>query len=677
MKKFVFLILAVFCIAPMFCFVDAQGVPAPFTVRLHTMYTGLSRPVLIRGANDGTGRLFILQQGGVIRVVQPGSATPSDFINLSSKITVPVSSSDERGLLGLAFHPQYATNGKFYVNYTRVGDGATIVAEYRVSTGNPNQGDISSERVLFTIPQPFSNHNGGMLNFSPADGYLYIGQGDGGSANDPGNRAQNRAQLLGKILRIDVNIPTGSTVPYLIPPTNPFTGAGTVRCDVGATTNGNTCQEIWATGMRNPWRWSFDRGGTNPLYAGDVGQNAVEEIDIITGGANYGWRVYEGTQCSNNDAQLCTTPNSFTPPIVEYSSADASGRCSVTGGYVYRGTQGTLPQGTYVFGDYCSGEIWLNNLQSRLIDTPRLIVSFGEDDNGEIYVCYSNGQIDKLVRAKSSADFDGDLKTDVSVFRPSNSAWFIQHSSNGTVRTQVFGASGDIPVPEDYDGDNITDIALFRPSTGTWFQFRSSDSTVAFGSFGVNGDIPAAGDYDGDTRADLTVFRPSSGVWYSLRSSNGTVGIVQFGVNGDRPTPGDFDGDGKYDIAVWRPSDGVWYRLNSSSNGFAAMQFGVPTDIPTPGDFDGDGRVDIAVFRPSSGVWYMLFSLSGGFQVAQWGFDGDIPVTGDYDNDGREDRAVFRPSTGVWYINQSSTGGFQAAQFGVNGDLPAPRYDNP
>jgi len=674
MKKLTILAALLFLSAAFPYESQSQGVPSPYTPRLQTMFTGLSRPVLIRGANDGTKRLFILQQTGLIRVVQPGETSPTDFLNLSSKIAVPVSGGDERGLLGLAFHPQYAANGKFYVNYTRAGDGATVIAEYRASAANPNQGDPATERILLIIPQPFSNHNGGMMNFG-ADGYLYIGMGDGGSSNDPGGRAQNPAQLLGKVLRIDINVPAGSTVQYLIPPTNPFTGAGSVRCDAGSTSNGNTCQEIWTIGMRNPWRWSFDRA-TNQMWLADVGQNAIEEVNIIsTGGGNYGWRVYEGTSCTGNDPGLCN-PANYIMPAFEYTHS--SGRCSVTGGYVYRGTLGSLPAGAYTYADYCSGEIWYRqNGQTVLVqDTPRFVVSFGEDDDGEIYVCYSNGQIDKIVRAKASADFDGDLKTDVSVFRPSTGAWYVLHSSNNTFRAQSFGLTGDIPAPEDFDGDNITDIGVFRPSTGLWYYFRSSDSTWGVIQFGSNGDVPAAGDYDGDAKADITVFRPSTGVWYTLRSSDNAVSIVQFGLNGDQPTAGDYDGDGKYDIALWRPSDGVWYRLNSSNNRFAAIAFGLSADIPAQGDFDADGRTDPAVFRPSTGVWYILRS-TGGFQASQWGIDGDIPTTGDYDRDGKDDIAVYRPSSAVWYVSQSSNGAFFAAQFGISEDLPAPRYDKP
>lgn len=469
-----------------------QNTPPPFTIRLQPLLpTGVvTRPVLITHSKDNTKRLFILQQNGIIQVLQPGATAPTVFIDIASRVRVPTSASDERGLLGLTFHPQFATNRKFYVNYTRVADGATVIAEYLATAANPNQADFNSERILLIVPQPFANHNGGMIEFGP-DGFLYIGMGDGGSANDPGNRAQNRADLLGKFLRIDVNIPQGSPNPYLIPADNPFVGANTTRCDGGSTTTGNTCQEIWTIGMRNPWRWSFDRGGTNQLWAGDVGQFSIEEVDIITRGANYGWRVYEGNSCTGLDPALCT-PTNYTAPVFQYSSASPTPECSVTGGYVYRGPRGSLPNGAYVYADYCTGEIkmWNGGQSVSLIDTPRLIVSFGEDADGEIYVCYSNGQIDKIVRAKASADFDGDFKTDISVFRPNGGNWYINQSLNNTFRAQQFGANGDIPVPEDYDGDNITDIAVFRPAGGNWYRLNSSDGSFAAAQFGINTDLP-------------------------------------------------------------------------------------------------------------------------------------------------------------------------------------------
>ena len=261
-----------------------QGVPAPFTIRLQPFLTGLAQPILIRNAKDGTKRLFVVQQRGIIKVIQPGSNTATDFMNIASKVS---STGSERGLLGLAFHPQFASNSYFFVNYTRQSDGATIIARYTAINSNTIRAIRIVKRIILTISQPFSNHNGGMIDFGP-DGHLYIGMGDGGSANDPQANAQNINSLLGKMLRITPNIAAVPPNPaYTNPPDNPYVGVA------GA-------DEIYAIGLRNPCRWSFDRGGTNQLWAGDVGQDAIEEVDTITRGGNYGWRVYEGTQCTEH-----------------------------------------------------------------------------------------------------------------------------------------------------------------------------------------------------------------------------------------------------------------------------------------------------------------------------------------------------------------------------------------
>ena len=656
MKSIKYLLSLLVVSAGMFFTVAAQT--ATPSVRLQPFLTGLSNPLFLTHAKDNSGRIFIVQQGGIIKVLQPGETVPTDFLNITSKVT----SGGERGLLGLAFHPQFASNGYFFVNYTRASDGDTVIARYRAINNN-TVGDPNSEVILLVIDQPFSNHNGGMIEFRQDNGVynLYIGMGDGGSGNDPLNNAQNINSLLGKFLRITPSVEANPTSPYTIPADNPYV-------------NANGADEIYALGVRNPFRWSFDRE-TKQLWAGDVGQASWEEVSIINRAGNYGWRVYEGAHCTDLDPGLCN-PANYTPPIFEYSSGVGSQRCSITGGYVYRGKQRTLPEGAYIYGDYCTGEylMWFNNQQILIEDTTRFISSFGEDQEGELYIVGLNGTVDKITRLKSSADFDGDFSTDFTVFRPSDGTWYFLNPRNGAFTARQFGTNGDIPAPEDYDGDGRADFAVFRPSNGTWYYIRSSDNTAVAAQFGAPGDIPVAGDYDGDAKADLAVFRPSAGAWYILNSSTNSFSAVSFGTNGDIPVPADYDSDGRYDITVFRPSNGTWYRLNSSNNAFTAVAFGQNGDIPAPGDFDGDTRVDYAVFR--NGEWYILSSTAG-FQGINFGTNGDIPVVGDYNNDGREDVAVFRPSNGSWYVLTSSSNTFLAAQFGTQGDLPAPNYDKP
>jgi len=362
------------------------------SIKLVPVLTGLSAPIFVTNARDGSNRLFIVEQGGVIKVLQPGQASPTVFLDITSKVL----SGGEQGLLGLTFHPQFASNRRFFVDYTRKPDGATVIAEYQVPQGTPNSAD-TAETVLLVIPQPFANHNGGMVEFGH-DGFLYIGMGDGGSANDPGNRAQDITQLLGKILRIDVDHPNGAQ-PYSSPSSNPFFGA-TAGAD-----------EIYAYGLRNPWRFSFDRS-TGDLYAGDVGQNAVEEVDIITPGGNYGWRIWEATSCTGNDPGLCSQAG-FLFPIAQYGHT--GGRCSVTGGYVYRGAQSSLPVGSYVYGDFCSGEVFVlqNGTSSVALDTALNISSFGEDESGEVYVVGLGGTVHRIATLTTAGDFNGDGKADI------------------------------------------------------------------------------------------------------------------------------------------------------------------------------------------------------------------------------------------------------------------------
>lgn len=278
-----------------------------------------------------------------------------------------------------------------------------------------------------------------------------------------------------------------------------------------------------------------------------------------------------------------------------------------------------------------------------------------------------NGGIQNIRRLPTDPDFDGDRKSDVSVFRSSNGTWYVSQSSNNSFYGATFGLSGDLIVPADYDGDEKTDVSVFR--NGIWYRINSSNGSFQSTVFGTSGDLPVPADFDGDGKADISVFRPSTGEWFRLNSSNNQFVAVAFGISEDKPTLGDFDGDGKADIAVFRPSTGSWYRLNSSNGSFTAVNFGIATDLPVPADFDGDGKTDIAVYR--GGNWYRLNSSDGSFYSAAFGVSSDQPVAADYDGDGKADISVFRPSDGTWYMIRS-TAGFTAQSFGTNGDMPIP-----
>jgi len=363
------------------------GPAVPVQLSLAGYVTGLLFPVGLETPNDGTGRLFVVCQGGTIRIIQNGSLLVTPFLN----ITGSVESGGEKGLLGLAFHPSYGVNRRFFVNYTRrVGAQLqTVVSGFTAQAGNANLADPASEVVLLTVDQPFDNHNGGQLAFGP-DGFLYVALGDGGSAGDPLGNAQDLATLLGKILRIDVNGAPAPGKQYAIPGDNPFAAGGGLP-------------EIWAYGLRNPWRFSFDPP-TGRLFAGDVGQANWEEVDLIVRGRNYGWNIMEGNHCYPPGVIACATAG-LTMPISEYAH-DANGGTSIIGGFFYRGAIPALV-GVYVFGDLSSGRIWgLKEVlpdswqRTQLLTHGRTVSAFGRDAAGELYlVDYGNGEILRLVAA--------------------------------------------------------------------------------------------------------------------------------------------------------------------------------------------------------------------------------------------------------------------------------------
>ncbi len=435
-------------------------------IDLEQFASGFSNPVDI--VNAGDERLFIVERAGRIKIIDgAGNVQSTLFLNITSDVNA---SPNERGLLGLEFHPDYANNGYFFVNYTD-NNGDTRVSRFSVSSTDPNVADPNSEVLIMEIAQPYWNHNAGDLAFGP-DGYLYIGSGDGGDGGDPGNRAQNPQNLLGKMLRIDVDNGT----PYSIPADNPFVG------------NADVLDEIWAIGLRNPWRYSFDRE-TGDLWMGDVGQGQWEEIDMEPansgGGFNYGWRCYEGDAAFNTNG--CASASEYQGPVLDYNHSGFT-HCSVTGGFVYRGCAYPDLIGHYIYADYCSGRFWSINPDGNggwndqeVGSFPGYDIStFGEDMNGELYVArLSQGRIYKITTdAAVSIDIEqvGDVLTGPEGY--ASYQWYlngdpvadantnsIDITESGTYTLEVTNASGCLFTSADFVGtvdvENIATLDAF------------------------------------------------------------------------------------------------------------------------------------------------------------------------------------------------------------------------
>ena len=407
---------------------QAGGWPA---IALEAVAAGLEAPVHITHAGDGSGRLFIVEQRGRIRIWRNGALAPQPFLNITNRVLY----GGERGLLAVAFPPAFAAKQYFYVYYTATNGGGTVVARYHVSGGNPDLAEAGSEERLLMVPQPFSNHNGGQLAFSPVDGCLYVALGDGGSGNDPLNASQNKTNLLGKILRLEVEPAAGAA--YAVPASNPFVGNPAYR------------PEIWALGLRNPWRFSFDRL-TGDLYIADVGQGEWEELNVqpaaSAGGENYGWRIMEGLHCTGLDP--CVT-NGLTMPVWEY---DHTLGCSVTGGEVYRGKVWSPMHGTYLYADYCSGRIWGlkqaggNWTNRELLDAPFNITAFGSDEHGGMFLTdYNSGRVLRVVETYADGDADG-----------LPDPWEVHYG---------FSTNGPPAPGDDDDGDGVGDADEYRAGT--------------------------------------------------------------------------------------------------------------------------------------------------------------------------------------------------------------------
>ena len=365
---------------------ETAGAEIP-SITLQKWLGGFEQPVHLAHAGDGSGRLYVVEQAGRIRVIEDGRIRPDPLLDIRGRVT----GGGEKGLLSVAFHPRHADNGYFYVDYT-ASDGGLHTVIARFTRGADGRADPASEQVLLRIAQPYGNHNGGQVAFGP-DGYLYIGMGDGGSANDPHGHGQNLSTLLGALLRIDVDR-TAEGRPYAIPKDNPFLAVPGAR------------PEIWAYGLRNPWRFSFDTQ-TGELYLADVGQNRVEEIDIVAAGANLGWAVMEGDRCNTKSAELCARAD-LIAPIATYGHDEG---IAVTGGHVYRSSRIPGLCGAYLYADYGTGRLWGLRYRDgrvqgarRLLDTGLNISSFGQGQDGEIYVIDLNGGILRVVGADGSRE---------------------------------------------------------------------------------------------------------------------------------------------------------------------------------------------------------------------------------------------------------------------------------
>lgn len=569
----------------------------PRAAALVDLGTDLFRLTSVTSTGEaGDDRLFLTQQKGLIYIVSGGALRPEPFLDLQAL----VSTGGERGLLSLAFHPDYAGNGYLFVCYTDL-EGAVTLARYRVSA-DPDRADPASGEVLLKIPKVYQEHNGGQLQFGP-DGYLYASIGDGGSeghvGGDPMCFAQQGATLFGKILRLDVDHASGGKL-YSIPPDNPFRGSSSMR------------EEVWATGLRNPWRFSFDRR-TGDLWIGDVGEELREEIDFepagSPGGRNYGWNVMEGTACFASEGCPADTPPCgspvYTPPILEYEHED--GRCSIAGGYVYRGTALPHLHGSYLFGDTCNGQLWAAERKAdqwQVRELPvraQYVTSFGEDRDGELLLTTLAGRLLRLAPAHP-------VDT-VALYEPATARLLVKdlHLSGPEDRTVRMGPPlrGQVPLAGDWDGDGHTTVKLHEPGKA----------------------VLLAGDWDGDGRDTVGTYERGTSTFQLQTASS-----FRFGPPRNRwiPIAGDWDGDGRDSVGFYDPARGIFRLKNQLTGGDAdvVVRFGAPKAgwIPIAGDWDGDGRDGIGLYIPATSVFLLKDRFDRG--PADWEIHFGLPAAG-------------------------------------------------
>ena len=596
-----------------------HGLDAPIPnigdfISLTSIANGFTFPLAIKNAGDGTGWLYIVEQGGRILIYDGTQVLPTPFLDISALVT----SGGEQGLLDITFHPDYTNNGLFYVHFNDL-NGDTVIARYSRGV-DPAQADPLSGFLIFITDQTLANHNGGQMDFGP-DGYLYLALGDGGvPGNTEFNTAQDLDSFLGKILRFDVD--GGS--PYAIPPDNPFVNTP------------GAFPEIWAYGLRNPFRFSFDRQ-TGDLFISDVGNDTLEEVNFQPagdpGGHNYGWPIMEATLCTVSPG---CNDGSLTLPILAYDHN--SGDCSVIGGYRHRGNNFPQLNGIYFYGDLCSGKIRgatqdINgNWQSQvLLDTQNTITSLGEDEDGNIYLLDFTGvlfRIDQNITPKLVNDFDGNDESDLLIFNPSSGDTIVGLLNAGTlqsgnlVTTLDIAAGESINATADFNGDKKKDILSYSNTTGeiktllldgsTLLSTNSILSVYPQSNFVVQG----TGDFDGNGRDEIIVHNPVSGqtaIFYLDETGTALSSIEQIAEvdttgNWTLNNTGDFNGDGKTDLLLYNTELGG--ILIIFMDGSTQVSFAVVTELPPASgwivqdtaDFNADGRMDLLLFNTGDGV---------------------------------------------------------------------------
>ena len=659
--------------------------------------SGLNLPVAFAQDPATPSIQYVAEQRGRVRVIRNGSVEALPFLDLSTLVSL----GGERGLLGLAFAPDYGTSGRFFVCYTRAGSGPAdevgdlVISRYQRSSGNPLAADPASRKDLVFGGLPyiehsgFGNHNGGHLAFGP-DGYLYIAMGDGGGGNDPTNNAQNPATLLGKILRVDVNVATTHPAGYSVPPDNPFLDGSPVVA----------LPEIWAFGVRNPWKFSFDDGGTGALLIADVGQGAREEVNYEpagAGGRNYGWRNKEGT-LDNQGHVFAPVPPAYPPlidPVYEYDHSVGS---SITGGFVYRGTaMRARYRGRYFFADFVRGRVWSLGLTvdsatgsaavsdvaehtAELDGTAALgaISSFGRDARGELYIVSYAGTIFRIVDAAPPDDvqlvifnYNGDAWKDVLLYNRTRGDWILRlGSAAGTFTDGTAGgwAPGWQVSAANFNADDREDLFLYSASTGAWFKAISGPAGFSyFGQGWQPGLTLVMADFNGDARADVFAYNAATGVWFACTSAGDGTGGFDYAAGGWRQgwqvLPADFDADGRTDFLLYDPASGAFFKAITRGTGVFAYVAGgwAPGWTAIVSDLDGNSRDDVFLYNTTSGIWYRAVSVgdgTGGFSYTTGGWSAGWSVRrADFDGDGRSDCFLYN-ANGVWYKVINTGSGF-------------------